>query len=171
MSKRCFCINADNKDMPYILDKLKLNDEPTSKEPKVDDYRFLLTPHIGKVSDKDDKYLSIINDLMSIQLKKMDYDDVRPSNEKVDVAPRNSMTVEAPNPGPEDSDDIDLNTMARTSNVEYRGIDNMGIFEDFNCDDKCSKNTKVKGLFETVEAKYLLFVIALLLMCSIIFRK
>jgi hypothetical protein len=169
MSKRCFCIDADNKDMPYILDKLKIKNEPIAKEPNPDDYRFLLTPHTGKVSDKDDKTLAIINDLMATQLKKMDYDDVRPSNEKVDVAPRDSMTVEAP--GPVDSDDIDLNAMAKTSDIEYRGIDNMGIFEDFNCDDKCSKNTKVKGLFETVEAKYLLFIIALLLMCSIIFRK
>ena len=170
MSKRCFCIDADNKDMPYILDKLKIKDEPVPKEPSVDDYRFLLTPHIGQVSDKDDKTLAIINDLMATQLKKMDYDDVRPSNEKVDVAPRDSMTVEAAAPAP-DSDDIDLNTMARTSDTEYRGSDNMGIFEDFNCEDKCSRNVKSKGLFETIEAKYLLFIIALLLLCSIIFRK
>ena len=55
------------------------------------------------MSEKDEKTLSIINDLMTNAINKMDYDDVRPSNEKIDVAPRDSMTT-----GVTDSDDVDL---------------------------------------------------------------
>jgi hypothetical protein len=169
-TKRCFCIDAKNEDMNAIIKQLKIEEPEESKvvtsvEP---DYKFLLTPHIGKINDRDEKVLDLIDDLMTDAIKKLDnYDDVIPSNTKIENGIRNSLTTNT-----NDDDDIDLNKMASTDNVNYRGVDNMGIFEDFNCDNKCStRPNKELPLFETVEAKYLLFIIALLFLCSIICRK
>jgi len=199
-NKQCFCIDATNKDMPYILDHLKLKMQPheyasaptPGPAPTIDDnfdsFDYLITPQIQEaihINPKDQQRLKAIDELMATALKKLDEpkDRVRPVNEKVDVAPRHSMTVhrhtdkvskypDASQEVDSDDDEIDLNTMARTTNKMQRRAGNLGLFEDFsNCSKYCTKNPIKLGLFEMDETKYVLLIIALLFMCSIVMRR
>jgi hypothetical protein len=197
-NKQCFCIDPNSKDAPYILDNLKLQMQPhnspsqSSLTNEIDDsFDYMITPQIYDsihTNPKDDKRLQAMNELLELALKKLDESkNVKPINEKVDVAPRDSMTVHrhtdkvainkpdvsaSVEVDSDDDSDVDLNTMARTTNKMQRRAGNLGLFEDFNnCNDYCSKNPIKKGLFEMNETKYVLLIIALLLMCSVVLHR
>ena len=194
-NKQCFCIDATEQNIPYILDNLNIQlaerqlINPVANEPTpVDDpYEYLLTPNIHdviNVDPKKEKILKTINDVMENALLELQKpkDIVLAANEKVDIGPRDSMTIErhtdiVATPSQidtVDSDDIivDLNKMARTTNKRQRKAGNLNLFEDFNCDTQCSRTHTVrKGLFDMDETKYILLIAALLFLCSIVMRK
>ena len=151
--KKCFCINANG-----VID----DDEiiPNSTDVNDEDNQFMLTPFISDQIDKNDQVLCILSDLMSVAIDKAEkYDDVIPSNVEIPIV----------------NDTFDK--MAKTSGINYKEpndmnifTDNKGIQEDFACDTVCSKNIN-KSMFEHEETKYLLFIIAVLFLCVIMFRK
>lgn len=172
-NKQCFCIDANSKEMSTIIKALKRDEKQKQifleqKNPCND---FLLTPHIGDVYKGDKQVLDTLSNLMSVAIKDLDnVESIRAANDIVDVVPRDSMTTMPTMASmPEDSDEVNLNTMANSSG-NYRGVDNMGLFEDFSCGKVCGRTAPV-GFFDTDETKYVLFIMALLFLCSIIFRK
>lgn len=186
-NKQCFCIDATAENVPYILDNLKIQlaeqnlIQPVSAPeaaPIDHAYDYLLTPQIHDVINVDpnkQKVLSAINNIMENALNELNKpkDVVVAANEKVDVAPRDSMTIERDTDDEIDpNDDVDLNKMARTTNNMQRKAGDFKLFEDFNtCDTVCSKSSGKKSLFEMDETKYILIIATLLFLCSVIFRK
>ena len=185
--KRCFCIDTKTEDIETVIKQLRMANGVApapvpimvsgSMLPGVEllapivedtDQRGTITSdQRGTIRDEDDKVLSLINNLMSAKIEHLN-DVVRPSNEP--IVDKDSMTEQRPSNRASD-DTIDLNKMASTATPNLRSVDNMGIFEDFNCDSKCSNIKQSTSLFDTIEAKSLLFTLALLFLCSIIFRK
>lgn len=200
--KRCFCISAKNGDMDAIVKHLKnntiidddlvpmpmdmgdlmpydqslgnlipvkkVNNSSIKNITKVPFDKGFMSSHIGKITDEDDKVLKLLDSLMGTAIKKID-DTIRPVTEPINIINKDSLTTSITN-----DDDFDLNKLASTNNTNYRSVDNMGIFEDFGCANKCSSNNhgnREMSLFDSIETKYLLFIIALLLLCSVIFHK
>lgn len=154
--KKCFCIkdgeivNDSDEQNEIIADSNVIND---------DDNMFMLTPNISDHMNKNDQVLCAISDLMTIAIKKAEkYDKVKPYNVEVPITNNDKLD--------------DLEKMAKTSGKNYKEPGDMNLFtrEDFSCNSTCSKNANI-GMFEHEETKYLLFIIAILFLCVIVFRK
>ena len=172
-NKQCFCIDANSKEMPAIIEALK-REEKESKEKHVTkdkqenmDYDlikhadcnadYLLTPHLGDVYKNDKEIINNLSKLVHNAV--VELDSVRAAND-LHIANRDSMTIEpssnfepSSNVEPSLDDDVNLNTMANLMpdyrNGDYRDTENMGLFEDFTCNSVCGKkeNVRIVGPF------------------------
>ena len=192
-NKKCFCIDTnDPETMEEVVKYLKLDKKssiddmlPSSNEEYPDDNKFMLTHEISDELEKKYKNLNLLSDLMDDAIKKAEkYENVKAHNVKVEIGERDSMTYQ-----PENPEELNLNTMAKTENRNYKKLGDMGIFtegfaqgkrtegfaqgkrtEGFACTNVCGKE-EATSLFQTNEAKYLLFIIAVLFLCSLVFRS
>lgn len=156
--KKCFCIKDgelinDDEENEIINDSNIIND---------DDNMFMLTPNISDHMNTNDQKLCVISDLMTIAIEKAEKAEknnkIKPYNVEVQITNNDKLN--------------ELEKMAKTSGKNYKEPGDMNLFthEDFACNNICSKNSNM-GMFEHEETKYLLFIIAVLFLCVIMFRK
>lgn len=109
-----------------------------------DETRFMLEPNINDYKNKNDQALCMLSKMMDEAIE--DYDKVKPKNAHED----------------------DNYKKPGDMNIDVPGEFN-SLHEGFACDKLCSKNGN-ESFFEREETKYLLFIIAVLLLCGILFK-